>query len=73
MEDHEKAELEQIQQEITLTLQEIDQNFARCVQIVSEGIIPEIARYKVASQGVWDGLKVQRLIVFATQKDHSFC
>ncbi|KAI8137873.1 DASH complex subunit Ask1-domain-containing protein [Fennellomyces sp. T-0311] len=57
-EDEEAAELEKLQQDITLTLQEIDQNFARCVQIVNSGIIPEFDRYQAASRGVWDGLKV---------------
>ncbi|KAI9275718.1 DASH complex subunit Ask1-domain-containing protein [Phascolomyces articulosus] len=56
--EEENAELEKLQQEITLTLQAIDENFARCTQIVSQGIIPEVERYSAASKRVWDGLKV---------------
>ncbi len=50
-------ELEHLEQEITLTLQEIDRNFARSHKIVNESIIPVVKKYGAASKGVWDGVK----------------
>ncbi|KAF7726467.1 DASH complex subunit ask1 [Apophysomyces ossiformis] len=46
------AELERLQQNITLSLQAIDQNFARCHQIVSERLLPIVDRLAEASQRV---------------------
>ncbi|KAI9499652.1 DASH complex subunit Ask1-domain-containing protein [Zychaea mexicana] len=51
------AELVKLQQEITFTLHTIDEHFARCVRIVSQGIIPEVDRYAAHSKIVWDGLQ----------------
>ncbi|KAG0737223.1 hypothetical protein G6F57_012906 [Rhizopus arrhizus] len=45
MEDETNGELERVQQQITLNLQEIDENFATCNQIVASRIMPEIERY----------------------------
>ncbi|KAI7847969.1 DASH complex subunit Ask1-domain-containing protein [Circinella umbellata] len=56
--EEENVELEKLQQEVTLLLQAIDENFTRCQQIVSQGIIPEVERYATASKRVWEGLKV---------------
>jgi hypothetical protein len=52
------AELEKLQQNITLTLQSIDQNFAKCHQTIATRIIPQVEKYADASQGVWNGSKV---------------
>ena len=60
--EEENAELEKLQQEVTLLLQAIDENFTRCQQIVSQGIIPEVERYATASKRVWEGLKVRKNI-----------
>ncbi|KAI9289543.1 hypothetical protein BC943DRAFT_314602 [Umbelopsis sp. AD052] len=51
------AELEKLQQNITLTLQSIDQNFAKCHQTIATRIIPQVEKYADASQGVWNGSK----------------
>ncbi|GAB5585387.1 hypothetical protein Unana1_00287 [Umbelopsis nana] len=51
------AELEKLQQNITLTLQAIDQNFAKCHQTIATRIIPQVEKYADASQGVWNGSK----------------
>ncbi|KAG0175509.1 DASH complex subunit ask1 [Apophysomyces sp. BC1034] len=48
------AEIERLQQNITLSLQAIDQNFARCHQIVSERFLPTVDRLAEASQRVWN-------------------
>lgn len=61
--DEANAELEKLQQNITLTLQAIDQNFARCHQIVTADIIPHLDRFTDASRSAWDGSKVYRKIV----------
>ncbi|KAI8384334.1 DASH complex subunit Ask1-domain-containing protein, partial [Radiomyces spectabilis] len=52
------AELEKLQQNITLTLQAIDQNFAKCNQIVSSSILPAVDKFAEASKGVWNGSKL---------------
>ncbi|KAI8097672.1 DASH complex subunit Ask1-domain-containing protein [Halteromyces radiatus] len=52
------AELEKLQQNITLTLQSIDHNFARCNQIVSASILPEIEKFAEASREIWNSSKL---------------
>ncbi|CDR99345.1 hypothetical protein [Sporisorium scitamineum] len=47
----------QLDQAITLTLQEIDQNFATAHQIVTSRILPAVREYGVASARVWQGAK----------------
>ncbi|KAJ9477744.1 Protein SDS23 [Pseudozyma hubeiensis] len=47
----------QLDQAITLTLQEIDQNFATAHQIVTSRILPAVKEYGVASARVWQGAK----------------
>ncbi|KIS71084.1 uncharacterized protein UMAG_00995 [Mycosarcoma maydis] len=47
----------QLDQAITLTLQEIDQNFATAHQIVTSRILPAIKEYGIASARVWQGAK----------------
>jgi hypothetical protein len=58
------AELEKLQQNITLTLQAIDHNFAKCHQTIATRIIPQVEKYADASQGVWNGSKVRKHISF---------
>lgn len=57
-EEEADAEIERVQQKITLALQQIDENFATCNQIVTSRIGPGIDQYGEASQQVWDFSKV---------------
>ncbi|KAF4551943.1 DASH complex subunit ask1-like protein [Elsinoe fawcettii] len=50
-------ELEQLEQSITLTLQEIDHNFSKAHRIVTSSIIPIVESYGQHSQNVWEGSK----------------
>ncbi|KAJ5728925.1 uncharacterized protein N7483_003433 [Penicillium malachiteum] len=50
-------ELEKLEQSITLTLQEIDQNFSQAHRIVTTSILPLIEQYTEHSRDVWDGAK----------------
>lgn len=50
-------QLMQVDQAITLTLQEIDANFAKTHQIITGRILPMIKRYGVASHNTWQGAK----------------
>ncbi|MCO5599833.1 hypothetical protein L7F22_053940 [Adiantum nelumboides] len=50
-------QLMQVDQAITLTLQEIDANFAKTHQIITARILPMIKRYGVASHNTWQGAK----------------
>lgn len=59
-EEEADAEIERVQQKITLALQQIDENFATCNQIVTSRIGPGIDQYGEASQQVWDFSKVHR-------------
>lgn len=56
-----RSELEKLEQNITLTLQAIDQNFAKCHHVVSTKILPHVERYAEASREVWNGSKVCNL------------
>ncbi|ORZ19395.1 hypothetical protein BCR42DRAFT_449150 [Absidia repens] len=51
------AQLEKLQQNITLTLQSIDQNFEKCNQIVTGSIIPEVDKFTKASREIWERSK----------------
>lgn len=51
-------QLMQVDQAITLTLQEIDANFAKCHQTITGKILPSIRRYGVASHNTWQGARV---------------
>ncbi|CAO3591859.1 unnamed protein product [Absidia cylindrospora] len=51
------AQLEKLQQNITLTLQFIDQNFEKCNQIVTGSIIPEVDKFTKASREIWERSK----------------
>lgn len=50
-------ELEQLEQSITLTLQEIDHNFSRAHRTVTASIIPVIEQYANHSREVWNGAR----------------
>lgn len=51
-------ELERLEQQITLTLQEIDSNFSRAHRIVTGSILPIVEQYARHSGEVWEGSKV---------------
>lgn len=51
-------QLMQVDQAITLTLQEIDANFARSHQTITGKILPAIRRYGIASHNTWQGARV---------------
>ncbi|KAK0266881.1 DASH complex subunit ask1 [Friedmanniomyces endolithicus] len=50
-------ELEQLDQAITLTLQEIDSNFSKAHRIVTGSILPIVEQYAKHSSDVWEGSK----------------
>lgn len=50
-------ELEQLEQSITLTLQEIDHNFSRAHRIVTASILPAVEQYAEHSREVWEGAR----------------
>ncbi|KAK9373067.1 DASH complex subunit Ask1-domain-containing protein [Lipomyces chichibuensis] len=50
-------ELEKIEQSITLTLQEIDQNFSTSHRIITSSILPIVEEYALQSQAVWRASK----------------
>ncbi|CAG8095368.1 unnamed protein product [Penicillium salamii] len=50
-------ELEKLEQSITLTLQEIDQNFSQAHRIVTTSILPLVEQYTEHSRDVWEGSK----------------
>lgn len=60
MEDETNGELERVQQQITLNLQEIDENFATCNQIVASRIMPEIERYGEAIANLCENTRVKK-------------
>jgi hypothetical protein len=51
-------QLMHVDQAITLTLQEIDANFARAHQCVTGRILPAVKHYGVASARTWQGARV---------------
>ncbi|KAI1918315.1 DASH complex subunit ask1 [Ophidiomyces ophidiicola] len=51
-------ELEKLEQQITLTLQEIDHNFSKAHRIVTTGILPVVEQYAEQSRDVWEASKV---------------
>ena len=51
-------ELEKLEQQITLTLQEIDSNFSKAHRIVTSSILPIVEDYAKHSNDVWEGSKV---------------
>ncbi|RMD44610.1 hypothetical protein DV735_g520, partial [Chaetothyriales sp. CBS 134920] len=48
-------ELEMVEQQITLTLQEIDRNFSHAHRVVTSSILPIVEQYAVHSKHVWQG------------------
>ncbi|KAI7869059.1 DASH complex subunit Ask1-domain-containing protein [Spinellus fusiger] len=59
-EEEADAEIERLNQNITLTLQAIDENFSKCNQIVSGSIIPEVDKISEASSAVLKGNEIWR-------------
>ena len=56
------AEIEKRQQKITLALQQIDENFATCNQIVTSRIGLGVEQYGEASHHIWDISKVTLIV-----------
>jgi DASH complex subunit ASK1 len=52
-------ELERLEQQITLTLQEIDSNFSKAHRIVTASILPIVEEHAKHSNAVWEGSKVR--------------
>ena len=52
------AKLEKLEQNITLTLQEIDYNFSTCQYKVTTKILPQITRFACVSEDIWENSKV---------------
>ncbi|KAK4553729.1 DASH complex subunit ask1 [Recurvomyces mirabilis] len=52
-----QQELERLEQQITLTLQEIDSNFSKAHRIVTSSILPTVEQYAKHSGDVWEGSK----------------
>ncbi|EFW13862.1 DASH complex subunit ask1 [Coccidioides posadasii str. Silveira] len=50
-------ELERLEQQITLTLQEIDHNFSKAHRIVTSSILPVVEQYAEQSRDVWEASK----------------
>ncbi|KAI5295582.1 DASH complex subunit ask1 [Ascosphaera acerosa] len=50
-------ELERLEQQITLTLQEIDSNFSRAHRIVTTSILPIVDQHAEQSRRVWEGAR----------------
>jgi len=50
-------ELERLEQQITLTLQEIDSNFSKAHRIVTSSILPIVEQYGKHSSDVWESSK----------------
>ncbi|KAI8061037.1 DASH complex subunit Ask1-domain-containing protein [Gongronella butleri] len=57
-EEEATEKLEKLQQNITLTLQEIDHNFAKCNHIVTSGLLPELDRYRATIKEIWHSSKL---------------
>ncbi|RKF59762.1 DASH complex subunit ask1 [Golovinomyces cichoracearum] len=64
--------LDNLEQSITLTLQEIDQNFSRAHAIVTSRILPIVEEYSKQSNAVWDGSKVLRPQHYLCKLDFQF-
>lgn len=57
-EEEANAQIERLQQRLTLTLQEIDKNFTDCNQVLTSKIIPEVEKYSESTQRIWNHSKV---------------
>ncbi|KAI7903633.1 DASH complex subunit Ask1-domain-containing protein [Cokeromyces recurvatus] len=57
-EEEANAQLERLQQKLTLNLQEIDKNFSECNQVLTSKTIPEIERYAEATSRIWNYCKI---------------
>ncbi|KAI8375443.1 DASH complex subunit Ask1-domain-containing protein [Blakeslea trispora] len=49
-----EEKLEELQQQVTLNLQEIDKNFAECTRIINELTIPDVERYAEQTNMIWE-------------------
>lgn len=55
--ERQTLELERLEQEITLTLQEIDRNLATANKIIGDSLIPIIQSYTTSSRNLWNSTK----------------
>jgi hypothetical protein len=55
------AHLELVEQNITLTLQQIDHNFAACHNTVATKLLPRVDRFSDVSNKIWEGSQVRRI------------
>lgn len=60
-----QAGCDQIDQNIVRVLQKIDEDFAQCVQILTERLLPAVAVYGENSQQIWESVKVRRRLSLA--------
>jgi len=58
------ARLEKLEQNITLTLQEIDHNFSACQYKVTTKVLPQITRFACVSEDIWENSKVLFHVIF---------
>lgn len=58
------ARLEKLEQNITLTLQEVDHNFSACQYKVTTKVLPQITRFACVSEDIWENSKVLFLVFF---------
>ncbi|GBC03688.1 hypothetical protein RclHR1_05260010 [Rhizophagus clarus] len=52
------ARLEKLEQNITLTLQEVDHNFSACQYKVTTKVLPQITRFACVSEDIWENSKL---------------
>jgi hypothetical protein len=58
-EEEANAQIERLQQRLTLNLQEIDKNFTDCNQVLTSRIIPEVEKYADSTLRIWNHSKVK--------------
>jgi hypothetical protein len=56
-------ELERLEQEITLTLQDIDKSFAQSHKIINDKLIPIVKKYHASSKRVWTGVNFWKTLL----------
>lgn len=56
-------ELERLEQEVTLTLQDIDKSFAQSHKIINDKLIPIVKKYHTSSKKVWTGVNFWKTLL----------
>jgi hypothetical protein len=59
------AHLELVEQNITLTLQQIDHNFAACHNTVATKLLPRVNKFGDISIKIWEGSQVGTVLRLA--------